>query len=432
MPPEKAAAKNQVKLTKREVEQIPFAPPGAGASFYRDSEQKGFGLRVTANRKTYIAEYKVNGKGTRVTIGAHGLLTADEARAKAKVLLAQMSSGENPNLERKEARARAEKKLADAELTLAKLIEDYKRNGANRMKAQTLADYEKIMKRCFGHILDKPLKVITEDFIETEYRRLGAHPAQANLAMRVLRALLTYAIEAYRDSDGKPLFVVNPVRRLSRLRAWHVVERRENWLRDEQIRSWYEAVCRVKNDTMRDYLIVCLLTGLRRNEAASLEWKHIDLRAKTLKVTDTKNNRDHVLPMSDLLHSIFKRRWDSSKRTEFVFPGEGDRGHMVEPRKAIAFVAKETGTAFMIHDLRRTFVTIAERLDIGNYSLKRLVNHKEKSDVTAGYIGADVDRLREPMQKITDYIKKVAEIESVEEIGIAHAAKVVELKSAHA
>ena len=60
----------------------------------------------------------------------------------------------------------------------------------------------------------------------------------------------------------------------------------------------------------------------------------------------------------------------------------------------------------MLHDLRRTFITIAESLDISSYAVKRLVNHSMANDVTAGYIVWDVERIRKPMQQITDYIKK--------------------------
>ena len=66
-------------------------------------------------------------------------------------------------------------------------------------------------------------------------------------------------------------------------------------------------------------------------------------------------------------------------------------------------------TARHVHDLRRTFITTAESLDIPAYALKRLLNHKMNHDVTAGYIIMDVDRLRKPMQKITDYLLKCME-----------------------
>jgi len=67
-------------------------------------------------------------------------------------------------------------------------------------------------------------------------------------------------------------------------------------------------------------------------------------------------------------------------------------------------VIKRSGMTFTFHDLRRTFITIAESLDISMYSIKRLVNHKMGHDVTAGYIIPDAERLRAPMQKITDFL----------------------------
>jgi integrase len=62
---------------------------------------------------------------------------------------------------------------------------------------------------------------------------------------------------------------------------------------------------------------------------------------------------------------------------------------------------------FTLHDLRRTFITVAESLDIPAYAIKRLVNHKLSGDVTAGYIVGDVERLRAPMQRITDYLLRL-------------------------
>lgn len=66
--------------------------------------------------------------------------------------------------------------------------------------------------------------------------------------------------------------------------------------------------------------------------------------------------------------------------------------------------------------LRRTFITIAESLDIPVYALKRLLNHKMTQDVTAGYIIMDVERLRKPMQQITDCLLKVAQVKKRAEV----------------
>lgn len=95
-----------------------------------------------------------------------------------------------------------------------------------------------------------------------------------------------------------------------------------------------------------------------------------------------------------------------------MFPGEGKGGYIIEPRKRIAKVIASSGISFTIHDLRRSFITYAESLDISAYALKRLLNHKMKSDVTSGYIMTDVERLRRPMQLISDYILKCAGVTS--------------------
>jgi len=87
-------------------------------------------------------------------------------------------------------------------------------------------------------------------------------------------------------------------------------------------------------------------------------------------------------------------------------------------------VINESGLSFSLHDLRRTFITIADSLDIPHYALKRLVNHSLGSDVTAGYIVSDIERLRAPMQKITDKILTGA--------GRKEQAKVIELHKSKA
>jgi len=68
-------------------------------------------------------------------------------------------------------------------------------------------------------------------------------------------------------------------------------------------------------------------------------------------------------------------------------------------------VTKESEVNFTLHDLRRTFATTAESLDMYHYAMKKLINHKtDQSDVTEGYIQIGAERLRKPMQQITDHI----------------------------
>ena len=57
---------------------------------------------------------------------------------------------------------------------------------------------------------------------------------------------------------------------------------------------------------------------------------------------------------------------------------------------------------FVLHDLRRCFLSRGERIGLILFTLKRLANHSFGRDITAGYIILDLEQLREPMQKITD------------------------------
>jgi integrase len=393
------------KLTKRLVEKI--LPPDLGQVFYRDDELRGFALRVTPGSKTYIVEVRVNGKPRRVTIGKHGPYTPETARKEAQKLLGLMAQGVDPN-------------AADpCQITVGQLFEQYKQS--RKLKPSTLANYDKVVARCFPDWLPMKVTDITRDMIDRKHKALSSTPgprgsgqAQADLAMRILRALFKYAEDRYQDAKGNSV-VINPVRRV----AWNNVARRQGIIRRHHLAAWFKAVL-AEDEIMRDYLILILLTGLRRNEAAGLRWSFIDLRGRmlTLPSGTTKNDEEHELPLSDVLVSMLERRFAKNKRkSAFVFPGTGDEGHLVESKRAVgrvwAAMADELGlegeqrerVRFMLHDLRRTFITIAEGLDISPFAIKRLVNHKFKSnDVTGGYIVRDTERLRIPMQRITDYI----------------------------
>lgn len=144
--------------------------------------------------------------------------------------------------------------------------------------------------------------------------------------------------------------------------------------------------------------------------------KDIDFKARTFTVQDTKNREIHNLPMSDFFMNYFCEGNNST--SEFVFPVSSKTGHIMEPRKAMLKVAELSGVTFTVHDLRRTFAATAESLDLPAYALKRLLNHKMTHDVTAGYIMRDVERLRKPMQRISDYLIRQMEesIEIVDEV----------------
>lgn len=399
-----------MRITKTIVDNME-APADRDQAFYRDAQLKGFAVRVTASGvKSFVVEKLVNGKVRRMTIGRYGEITVEQARKEAQKLLGKIATGIDP---------RAEKKAVELHATtLGQVFQDYL-HARKELKPRTLYDYRRVMTCVFADWHNKPLVAITKDKVGKLHTQLGKEQghAYANLAMRLLRALFNFAAGQYEDAQGHSLITDNPVKRLSQTRAWYRVERRQTYIKSHELAAWHQGVMQLENTTLRDYLLLSLFTGLRRNEAATLKWSDIDLKAKTLTVLNTKNHQPHTLPLPDYLDELLTHRHQESN-SEYVFPGTGQGGYIVEPRKQMAKVSAISGVAFTMHDLRRTFITMAESLDISAYAVKRLVNHKMTHDVTAGYIISDVERLRKPMQFITDNLLKLMKIEKNSELAM--------------
>jgi integrase len=298
-------------------------------------------------------------------------------------------------------------------ITLGEVLDDYLATRGDKLKPRTREQYRSMIEArrrddspiAFADWHRKRLADITPDLVQRRHRDLseGHGPAWANIAMRVLRLLINYASMRFDDGSGKPLIAINPVKRLGQARLWNDVERRETVLRVEDMPAWHQGLGTI-SAVGRDYLLLVLLTGLRRREAAGLKWDDVDLvKTRTLTVRDTKNGKDHVLPLPTQLLDLLARR-RAATDGPFVFAGKKAGTCLVEPKTLTQAVAKACGVRTSVHDLRRTFATTAERLDISSYAVKRLLNHLTGSDVTAGYIVTDIERLRRPMQAIADFL----------------------------
>lgn len=400
-----AVNQNTVRLTKSVIDKLePTA--GKDQSFYRDETLKGYALRITASGvKSFVVETRINGRVKRVTLGKYGNVTAEEARKQAKVLLGSVARGDDPIAEKKTKKIHS--------MTLQQVLNDYFK-ARKDLKPRTLNDYQCVLHEVVPDWLDKPLVNITQDMIAKRHSTHGQanSKARANNAMRVLRAIFNYAMYEYQDGNGHPIITINPVKYLSHTRAWYRVDRKQTVIKPHQLYDWYKAIIvLVETDNYRnallwhDYFLLLLFTGMRKMEAASLCWENVDLKSKTITLQDTKNHEIHTLPMSDFVYKLMERR-SCNKTSEFVFPAESKTGYIYEPRKAVNRVVELSSVPFTLHDLRRTFATTADSLDLPAYALERLLNHKMNNDVTAGYIMRDVERLRKPMQQITDFLKK--------------------------
>lgn len=385
-----------VKLTKKFVDGL---QPSDKDESYFDTELKGFHVKVTpTGKKVFRVKGILQGKQKAVTLGTYPALTVDQARDRARMELGKLAQGVDPT----EVKAKA--KIES--ITLHKAFEEFK--ATRPLTPKTLRDYERSMRLLnWG---ETGWYKITGDMVIRKHQALTEEngPATANLAMRFLRSLLTFCIGRYRDINDKPLVSENPVKRISEIKGWNVIKRRTNCLKPHELKLWWEALDKWNGEqTTRDYIHFVLLTGLRREEAAAkLKWENIDFIGKTFTILDPKNHLDLTLPLSDYLLAMLERR-RASRINEYVFHSTRSKsGHLEEPRKGYEGAERITGLHITIHDLRRTFLTIAESLDIPAYALKALVNHKSGNDVTAGYIQVTADRLRDPMQRITDFVLK--------------------------
>jgi len=376
--------------------------------FYRDEKIAGFAVRVTRSGTiSFIVEKRdIRGKVKRVTLGKYPEVTLSEARDKAMEKLVAMRAGEGPS------------NASMAKIKLLRAYNDYLLANPD-LKPSTVNDYEKSLNNHLADWQDMPLLTITKEKVRQKHQEIGLKTkSRANSAMRLLRAIMNHAIDNYLDEYGNEIIKVNPVRGLK----FYKISRRQMYIKEHQLSAWYKAVDSLHDgylfspaSTARDYLLVLLFTGLRREEAACLKWEDVDLKDRSLTIRNTKNGNDHTLPLPDYLYDLFRKRKEVAM-SKYVFAGSGKKGHVVSINRHLTKVIARSNLKFCLHDLRRTFATVADRLDMNGYTIKGLLNHSQLNDVTAGYIIADVERMRKSMGRITDYLLSTMDVESSNKI----------------
>ena len=182
------------KINKRSIDAL---SPGVKDAYLWDFTVKGFALKVTPRgTKTYLFEYKDRSRKTRrVTIGHHGVLTADQARERAKTLAAEVELGGDPASDRTKHRAA---------LTVAQLAEKWLSDHVEtRRKAKTLEDYRGWVAR---HIVPAIGSMRVPDVqvqdVEKIFQSLSTHPTTANRVLAVISSMFTFAIRQHLVRDN--------------------------------------------------------------------------------------------------------------------------------------------------------------------------------------------------------------------------------------
>jgi integrase len=391
------------KLTKTFVDDLPLLEHGQ--TLYWDTELPGFGLRVGRERKAFFAEAKVNRKTIRYTIGIYPRIFPEAARDIAKDVLRDMEKGGDPRKKNLKAPA-----LEDT----FKVFKE-----ARELAERTVYDYDRYLRVYFPGWRRHAINEITPQMVSKRHLELqkkhGA--AQANAGMRFLRSLLYFAQAEY----GEAVLPSNPVKALGSKRQWFRELPRQNVIRANALPAWFKTVLALENDkmsqdreTVRDLLLTYLFLGLRRSEALTLKWGAVNLHGKIITISNTKNHEAKALPYGPYMATVFHRRFLAAAGSEWVFPSSiNPRSHLIEPRKVVQEVNRTSGITHTLHDLRRSFATFLESLDVSIYAAKKLMGHKAGSADVMGrhYVVTDVERLRPAIEKLEAFILSAGQVQ---------------------
>jgi integrase len=394
----------RIKLTEDRISKLTAE---RGQQFHWDTVTRGFGVCVSPTSKSFYAQKRLKGVGSRrEVIGAVGMFSLEQARLKAIQWLARVSDGEDP------------RRPPIATWTLKDWLDFYlDRN--NRLNEPGKKQYRFFIETYLPRWLGLTLHRITPEMVEDRHpkiarevasRRKGRFSGQttANSVMRYFRAVWNFA------QDRDATLPSCPTKRFKR-GGWYPRRKRRGMVPAEHLREFYRAVLELSDPDSSAYILLLLFTGLRRGSAACLRWDYdpehcwVDFGLRTIRFPEsmTKNETSFELPMSDLVYELLNAR---SRSSGWVFPGRHRGTHLKDTRGSFKEISRAIGLKITPHDLRRTFTTIAEKSGISVLEIKALVNHKMPDEQTADYVILNHTELTEAAQKVADKIKTLCGI----------------------
>jgi integrase len=353
-----------MKLTKATVERLKL-PPDKSEALWFDEGLPGFGLRMRAGgKRTWITQYRLGSQQRRVTLGSVETLDAAAARQRAKDVLSKVHLGADPQMEKAEARAQAA-------TTLGSVVETYlARRAAPRLKASTLEDVQRYLKRHWAPLSKLPVGKITRANVAAQLSVIAEESGAfaANRARATLSALYSWAIgEGLTDTN--PVVGTNkPADEIARDRVLSPVELSAIWR--QSAGGDFGAIVRL-----------LILTGQRREEVGGMLWSEIDTAGAVWRIgaDRTKNSLAHDMPLSApalaVLSGIPRR-----ERRDLVF-GEGVGAFSGWSKAKAALdgrVASALGRApapWRLHDIRRTVATRLADLGVQPHVIEAALNH---------------------------------------------------------
>ena len=374
------------KLTKRYIDTLAAREK---EYFVWDDQLKGFGARVYPNGgKRYVAQTFRRGKTIRVQIGRHGTLPFDEAKARARSIIADIDDGRNPNKEKEAER------LSPTVAQLAeRFLEEYV---PVHCKPRTQVEYEHAVKRYILPDLGS-IKVVAlgRDDVAALHHDMREKPYQANRTLGVVSKMMNLA-EAWglRPDRSNPCYHVRKYKE----------NKRERFLTAEELARLGKALDEEESFAPSAVTAFRLLlyTGARLSEIQTLRWEYI--RGNRIHLPDSKTGAKTIPlngPALEILANV--------KRVEgnpYVIVGTSDGAHLTDLQKPWRRVRKAAELEDVrIHDLRHTFASEAV---IGGESLPmlgRILGHTQ-TQTTARYAHLADDPLQRASDRVARSLRK--------------------------
>ena len=377
-------------ISRRTVEALPI---GDREAVYWDHELSGFGVRVyPTGAKVYVVQTRSGGKSRRVTIGRHGVLSAEQARRKAAQFIASIKAGEEPT------RAGSS---ANAGPTMAEVAERYmKEHVAVRCKPSTAQGcrytLDKYLLPVFG---TRPLDTIGREEVSALQYRLHKTPTMANRVVDMLSRLFNMA-EAwgFAPQGGNPCRFVQKYKERSCERF--LSEEEFRWL--GRVLDAVEAEGRVSASAVAAIRLL-MLTGCRLGEIVTLRWEDVDLEAGELGLRDAKTGARQVAlsPAALRVLSTIPRVADNS----WVIAGRKPGTRLGNLNASWLVVRARAGLKDVrLHDLRHSFASRALALGESLSMIGKLLGHR-KAQTTARYAHLAQDSVKASAARVAESLR---------------------------
>lgn len=214
-------------------------------------------------------------------------------------------------------------------------------------------------------------------------KREKLSPRTINFEVSVVRAFFNWLIEVHEVP------MANPASKVKRLRE---PQQARKALSAEVLQRIWEA-CITEDETLLVHL--ALLTGMRGNELATIEWREVDFErgSLVLDAAKTKTARGREIPLrQDLLELLKQRRQPNG----FILAGLAKNAKALRARwRKIMLRAGQVHVG--LHSLRHTYATSLLRAGLDLRSVQDLLGHQSLKTTALYLTPADQESCRKAL-----------------------------------